>query len=271
MWPPWRCTAGAGDDILVARVNKDNDAECWSSNKYNCLWLPNLTVCDATLRNLTKAAALAPLSCGRVYNTMWGEPGYSNPGHWCAKVARMWSLQHTPTPFVCAPVSNPPVVVYAVRRNSMRHVECFHGIDVEGCAAFATVQECQDQVALLESGGAAAQTTTCSSYSNLSHWYDGVFWRFLGDRYQGTPWTSPEDTAPTTYDIPSSLDWGVESTRVLLRIPSVGVLFCRGLSSDGGVEWNATMACIAFDATTGAVVNSTAYMGELGRWFQYVY
>ncbi|ETV96084.1 hypothetical protein H310_10725 [Aphanomyces invadans] len=170
MWPPWRCTAGAGDDILVARVNKDNDAECWSSNKYNCLWLPNLTVCDATLRNLTKAAALAPLSCGRVYNTMWGEPGYSNPGHWCAKVARMWSLQHTPTPFVCAPVSNPPVVVYAVRRNSMRHVECFHGIDVEGCAAFATVQECQDQVALLESGGAAAQTTTCSSYSNLSHW-----------------------------------------------------------------------------------------------------
>ncbi|RLO04299.1 hypothetical protein DYB28_002109 [Aphanomyces astaci] len=363
VWPPWHCIAHVGDDVLAARVNKDNDVECWSSNRRDCTWFPSMAACQAA-KNDAAAAALhvAPLSCGRVHSIMWNTPGYADPGHWCAKVATRWQLQLYATPFVCAPVANPPVTVYAVRRNGRRDVECYAGdsvdddqVDGEGCNA-----------------------------------YDGVFWRFMGDLYQGTsmlpsstpspsetypadgrrldeappdstpaptsdspdstpaptsdssdstpvptsdspdstpaptsdssdstpvptsdspdstpaptsdssdstpvptsdsPDSTPAPTsdssdstpvptsdssdstpAPTTFAVPASVDWGWEKTRCLLHLPAVGTLFCRGV--DSAWEWNAVMACISFDAATGAIVDPLAYYGDLGLWYQYVY
>ncbi|RHZ18701.1 hypothetical protein DYB37_007771 [Aphanomyces astaci] len=307
-WPPWHCVAHVGDDVLAARVNKDNDVECWSSNRHDCTWFPSMAACQAAKDDAAAAALqVAPLSCGRVHSIMWNTPGYADPGHWCAKVATRWQLQLYATPFVCAPVANPPVTVYAVRRNDRRDVECYAGDSVD-----------DDQV----------DGEGCNVY-------DGVFWRFMGDLYQGTsmlpsstpspsetypadgrrldeappdstpaptsdssdstpaptsdspdstpaptsdsPDSTPAPTsdssdstpAPTTFAVPASVDWGWEKTRCLLHLPAVGTLFCRGV--DSAWEWNAVMACISFDAATGAIVDPLAYYGDLGLWYQYVY
>ncbi|ETV79695.1 hypothetical protein, variant 1 [Aphanomyces astaci] len=256
-WPPWHCIAHVGDDVLAARVNKDNDVECWSSNRHDCAWFPSMAACQAAKDDAAAALQVAPLSCGRVHSIMWNTPGYADPGHWCAKVATRWQLQLYATPFVCAPVANPPVTVYAVRRNGRRDVECYAGdsvdddqVDGEGCYAFQSVEQCTSRmnvqrmeevpVTMCDSYATlsqwcvtAQQTIDAPSYDNpppvgrwnatrvlpVSHnatshwidlndwhtaafaygWYDGVFWRFMGDLYQGTSMPSSTPSPSETY------------------------------------------------------------------------
>jgi hypothetical protein len=77
---PWKCLAGIN---VPLRKNVGGDVECMSQNNKDCLWKSNESECKLLLSS--PPSDLKPLVCGDMHKSQWGDTGYDNPIHWCAK------------------------------------------------------------------------------------------------------------------------------------------------------------------------------------------
>ncbi|KAF0682899.1 Aste57867_25034 [Aphanomyces stellatus] len=246
---PYVCTAVSNPPfaVIAARRNENRDVQCYAVNG-TCVTFPSLNACQNTSIDATQS----PVTCS----------DYTNRSNWCYVAA------------IAIDARNSAGLVQPV--GTLNATRLFPLHDANDLTDWAT---------------------SAFPYG----WYGSVFWRFDGSMYRGSiasnntgNATSPPTfnngstanlttngttnaypnqamiVAPSSDDfvVPSSANWGFEKTRCILNIPSVGNLFCRGIGSD---EWNAVMSCITFNPTTGAITNTTAFSGQLGQWYQYIF
>ncbi|KAK1945995.1 hypothetical protein P3T76_003043 [Phytophthora citrophthora] len=65
------------------------------------------------------------------------------------------------------------------------------------------------------------------------------------------------------FNIRKEDDFGHVNKRIMVKLPGVGVVFCRGIGPNSD---NPEMACLLFDSTTGKVTNKYGFKGKLGHW-----
>ncbi len=79
----WSCV---GDiDVPIRReANPANDISCMAENGRDCVWGD----CKEKLRYYSmpeNSGKINPLMCGPMHASLYGDAGYTNPAHWCAK------------------------------------------------------------------------------------------------------------------------------------------------------------------------------------------
>jgi hypothetical protein len=84
----WRCTiqnpplrVHYTPTRMGGAADSNGEVECMSSDGRNCKWYLHLEDCIA--RVAAPVSPLQPLQCGLVHQTLYGNSGYENPGHWC--------------------------------------------------------------------------------------------------------------------------------------------------------------------------------------------
>ncbi|ETV84273.1 hypothetical protein H257_03528 [Aphanomyces astaci] len=81
----WECKSW-GDSVSAFRVHMEsNQAECYSNNGRDCLWVTSMYVCRGNMVDFDGkmvAQPLKPLRCGPMYEQVWGMSG-NNETHWC--------------------------------------------------------------------------------------------------------------------------------------------------------------------------------------------
>ena len=78
----WSC----GNNIFTpVRMNDKGDVECMATNGKDCLWTADLNTCNNTIGQNNDSTKLNPLACGDMHKSFYGDTGYDNPNHWCAK------------------------------------------------------------------------------------------------------------------------------------------------------------------------------------------
>ncbi|MGL5936559.1 MAG: hypothetical protein ACRCZI_13175 [Cetobacterium sp.] len=77
----WNCYDGYN---VPMRKNAAGDVECMSVNAKDCMWKATPSDCKAALNH--PAESIKPLACGAGHKAAWGDTGYDNSNHWCAKV-----------------------------------------------------------------------------------------------------------------------------------------------------------------------------------------
>jgi len=73
---PWKCILDYTSPIRMT----NGDVQCMSLNGKDCLWGGN---CRNQLK--TSPEKIIPLTCGEDHLKKWGETGYDNKEHWCAR------------------------------------------------------------------------------------------------------------------------------------------------------------------------------------------
>lgn len=76
---PWKCV---GNDFIPISKNTSGDVQCLSTDGLNCAWQKDKQSCQKIADN--PPAVIIPLSCGKMYYSLYGTDGYSLPTHWCA-------------------------------------------------------------------------------------------------------------------------------------------------------------------------------------------
>ncbi|GLD94392.1 hypothetical protein PINS_up003003 [Pythium insidiosum] len=97
-------------------------------------------------------------------------------------------------------------------------------------------------------------------------WYDGIYWRTVGDHpnrflsggVQGNDYK---------FRVNESEDFGVSGKCATVKLPDVGIVFCRGVGDDDDAD--PEMACVLFNED-GSVRDRYAYRGLLGRWLDII-
>jgi hypothetical protein len=79
----WSCVQDSGGFYIPIRLNNLGDIECLSLNHKNCLRVKGSTECNSMASS--PIGGVKPLACGGMHQREWGNPGYGNSDHWCAK------------------------------------------------------------------------------------------------------------------------------------------------------------------------------------------
>ncbi|CAK4661779.1 unnamed protein product, partial [Aphanomyces euteiches] len=82
----WQCIGGHHTPVRINPIT--GDVECMANNHRDCFWSGTYTNCVNAI-TANPPSTLQPLSCGYGHLTEYGDPGYGNPGHWCADVLRL--------------------------------------------------------------------------------------------------------------------------------------------------------------------------------------
>ena len=80
MLSDWKCLEGVNTPV---RKSSSNEVQCLSTDGSQCATANNLESCAALVGNQLRSAKT--LSCGEQHMKLYGQTGYDNPGHWCAK------------------------------------------------------------------------------------------------------------------------------------------------------------------------------------------
>ncbi|KAL3666976.1 hypothetical protein V7S43_007921 [Phytophthora oleae] len=91
---------------------------------------------------------------------------------------------------------------------------------------------------------------------------ENVYWRVVGDGANHFL-SGGTGEKPYKFNIRKTDDFGNVSKRIMLKLPGVGIVFCRGISSNSE---NPEMACVLFDSTTAEITNKYGFQGKFGCW-----
>eukprot|EP01016_Furgasonia_blochmanni_P024141 TRINITY_DN25_c0_g1_i1.p2 TRINITY_DN25_c0_g1~~TRINITY_DN25_c0_g1_i1.p2 ORF type:complete len:238 (-),score=99.66 TRINITY_DN25_c0_g1_i1:83-796(-) len=84
----WECMNFDGNWNPIVFDPATRDIACAAPNGRDCLWTKSSAECSGVIGVWSSNAPL--LRCGADHKAKYGETGYSNPNHWCAKALRQY-------------------------------------------------------------------------------------------------------------------------------------------------------------------------------------